>query len=193
MATPKVNLNMPTFPEIEIRLEGQWVKVSSLINGMPASVKKGYASGITSVSRSILTIVRRAIRTSQPPPNSGVRWAPLAKPKPGQKGIYNLTGNYLRSVGVFQYKSRTVVGLPYNKNVPSKTGRSKKITLNQLAILLEHGSLLSGQGGIPQRPLWAPSYKSYGGNKKVVKVILRSIRRELIKRYGLNSMQIRQI
>jgi len=196
MPTPKVNIRLPSVPEIEVHLEGEWVKVTNLINGMPQSVLRGYQKGITSISRQILIIVRRAIRTHQPPPGSGVRWAPLSKSTlkaHGQHGIYKLTGTYLRAVNVFNYKGRVVVGLPYNQRAVSKNGKVKGITLNQVAIILEHGSNLNGDGGIPSRPLWKPSYKSYGGHAKVKKTILRSIRSELIRNHGLNSSQIRQV
>ncbi len=192
MASKKVNITIPAIPEFEVKLEGDWIKASRVINGLPASIKKGYDSSALKISRAIMNIVKRAIKTGIPPSNSGVRW-PALSPNTirvhGQHNIYNLTGLYSRSIGMYTYKNRTIVGLPINRSLTDKN-----LTLNQLAIILEHGSKVNPDGGggsIPPRPLWAPSYKSYGGPNKLKKVIISEIRKSILRDHGIRPNQIR--
>lgn len=190
MASKKVNITMPELPQIELHLFGNWQKVTSLISGMGPSIQRGYDKGVRRCSRAILIIVRRAVNTGLPP--KGTYWQPLSQATirtHGKHGIYRLKGLYARSIGMFQYKGRTLVGIQANIKVPDTN-----ITLNQLAIILEHGSKVNPDGGgngIPKRPLWSASFKAYGGIDKLKKEILRDIRRSLIKEHGLNSSQIR--
>lgn len=190
MASKKVNITIPELPQIELHLDGKWQKVTDLISGMGPSIQRGYDNGVRRCSRAILIIVRRAVNTGLPP--KGTNWPPLSQATirtHGEHKIYKLNGLYSRSIGMFQYRGRTLVGIPANLKI---TGTD--ITLNQLAIILEHGSKVNPDGGgngIPKRPLWSASFKAYGGIDKLKKEILRDIRRSLIKEHGLNSSQIR--
>ena len=191
MASKKISIPMPPMPRISIKLEGDWVAAESLVWDLPRSIKEGYDVAAAKIAKEIVAIVRRAIKTGLPPGNSGVTWQALAPTTirvHGAHPIYNLTGLYSRSIGIYNYKNRTIVGLPLNTRLPEKS-----LTLNQLAIILEHGSKINPDGtggGIPARPLWRPSYKSYGGNEKVRKVIVSEIKKKL-KSTGLKFSQIR--
>lgn len=192
MASNKTNITLPRMPTVEVHMNGEWVKVDNLVNGMDVSVLKGYNNGTDKFSKLIINKVRSAIRSGRPPSGSGIKWPPLSKKYidrfnskyPGHH-IYYLSGLYSRSIGIYKYKNRSIIGLPYNSRPGSK---SKTITLVQIAIILEYGSR---DDSIPARPLWKPSLKSVGGISRLKKEILTSIRSQLSKDFGLTNSQIR--
>lgn len=184
MASNKVNINLPSAPNVELHIEGDWVKAERVIDNIGRTINKGYQIAIERSSKAILNIVKNSIKTGTPPRGGGVNWPPLSPSyihNTGKHNIYHHTGVYLKAIGVFKYKSRTVVGLPARVNRPGTT-----LTLNQIAIILEHGN-----ESIPARPLWKPAFKSYGGNDKLKKEIIKSIRSQIFKDHGIRANQIR--
>lgn len=184
MATKSVNINIPA-PQVEIKLVGDWAKAINLPQQVVKAIAEGYADATASCSKDIIRIVRRAIKTGLPPEGSGVTWQPLSPltiKAHGQHAIYNMTGFYENSIGVHTYKNRVLVGIPINVRTPGG------LTINQLAKLLEFGS--KGKGNIPSRPLWAPSLASYGGTKKIKKVVIRNIRKAIVKNTGIDPKEI---
>lgn len=194
----KVNINIPNPNSVipQIKLHGDWVRAERVIDKLGPRILKGYDIAVEKFARRILTIVRTSIRTGTPPKGGGVYWEPLApstlrryKNFPDHH-LYHLTGLYGRSVGLFRYKSRTLVGLPINKKRSSQGG----LTLNELAKILEFGT--GGRGGgkssgtIPPRPLWAPSLKAVGGRERLRKEILTEIRRQLSS-LGIKPNQVK--
>ena len=191
----RVNINLPNPGNLEfqIKLEGDWVKVSQYIDSLAPSIQRGYDIATSRFAKSLLVIVKRSIVSGTPPKGGGVTWEPLSPAtihRYGDHPIYYLTGLYHRSVGFFKYKSRTFIGLPINRKRSSNGG----LTLNQLAIILEYGT--GGMGGgkiggtIPPRPLWGPSLKSIGGKEKLKSQIITELRRQLSK-YGIKPNQVK--
>lgn len=195
MARRRVNVIMPNLNDLnlEVRVDGQWEQLDKLADRFVPSVQKGYQNGVNLFARRLLAVVKRALATGTPPPNSGVRWTELSDSyvkRYGRHPIYHLTGLYFRSVDLWEYKSRTLIGLPVNKRRAGSGG----ITLNQLAVILEYGSRLDGTwatGYIPARPVWGPSLKSVGGPEELKKTILTNIRRQLRTDCGVNARQVR--
>lgn len=184
MASNKVNISLPSAPNVELHIEGDWVKAERVIDGIDKSISKGYNKAIERCSKAIILLVKNAMRSGTPPRGSGTSWPALSPSyihNTGRHPIYKHTGLYLKSIGVFKYKNRTVVGLPARVNRPGTS-----LTLNQIAIILEHGN-----DDIPARPLWAPSFKAYGGNDKLKKEIIKEIRSQIFKDYGINANRIR--
>lgn len=193
--TKKVNINLPNINTLvpQVKLFGEWVRAEQVIDALPQKLQKAYDTATNKFANRLLKIVRTSIRSGTPPPNGGVYWEPLAEStlrKYGDHPTYYLTGLYYRSVGLFKYKSRTLIGLPINKKRASQGG----LTLNQLAKILEYGT--GGIGGgrntgtIPPRPLWAPSLKSVGGREKLKAEILTEIRRQF-RSLGLKANQVK--
>lgn len=190
MASKKTNITIPQIPNIEIRLEGDWQKAMYLTDNIQYSIKKGYDKGSSYFSKLVLNKVRNAIKSGRPPSGSGVKWQPLSdsykkrrdSELPGHS-IYFLTGLYLRSIGIYNYKSRTIIGLPY---IHKPSNEKSRLTLIQVAIILEYGN-----DSIPSRPLWKPSLKSAGGINRLKKEIMHSIRSQLYHDFGINPKQIR--
>lgn len=193
MASKTTNITIPQLPNIELHTTGDWVKVMDLTDNIGNTILKGYQKGSDKVSRLILNIVRRSLASGRPP--SGTHWPPLSqvyneklkKKYPGHK-IYNLTGLYSRSVGIYKYKNRTLIGLPYNAK-PSNP--RSKISLIEVAIILEFGNRQSSISSIPARPLWKPSLKAIGGNNRLKKEIMWGIRSQLYLDFGINPKQIK--
>ena len=182
MGQSKVNITVPKVPNIELHLTGDWVKAQSLIDGIDKSIGRGYDKAREEFSKGILKIVKNSLKSGLPP--RGTNWPLLAASTIrtyGAHNIYYLTGLYARSVGVHKYSSRTIIGLPINRKLPGKS-----LTLNQLAVILEHGNDI-----IPARPLWAPSFKAYGGKDKLKKITLSNIRSQIFRDYGINPKQVR--
>ena len=183
----KVNITLPKVSDLvlQVKLNGEWQKVESLVSNLGPSMQRGYDKAVNKFSRNLLAIVKKSLTLGIPPMGGGVTWQPLSQAtikRWGQHPIYNLTGLYSRSVGLYRYKSRVLIGLPIG------TRRSqKKLTLNQLARILEFGS---NDGRIPPRPVWAPSLKAVGGKNKLKQLILTEIRKEL-QNYGVRPNQVK--
>lgn len=186
MAT-KTNIDFPNPQNIslEVKLEGDWQRVEAAIGKLSPDILKGYEIATNKYANKLLKIIKRAVLSGTPPPNSGVNWPPLAPTtikRYGAHPIYNLTSYFGRTIGLFQYKHRTYVGLPLGKGKSSSGG----LTLNQLAKLLEFGG-----EHIPPRPLWAPSFKSAGGTDELRRNILTEIRRKLGSSFGIRPNQVK--
>lgn len=196
----KTNIHIPV-PQVEIHLEGDWVKALDLTGGLAYSIREGYERGISDFSKRFLASIKKHIATGTPP--KGVRWEPLSpasykstKSEYPDRHLYYMTGLYYRSVGIFSYKNRMYIGLPAN------TRYQNGATLIQVAKWLEFGTGEFGNHrdgyesegnnpGIPARPLWRPTFQEMGGNKKLRAKIITSIRSQLIKNHGLTNSQIR--
>lgn len=184
----KVNISLPRLSDlnIQVKLEGDWVSLEKLGDNLGKDIQTGYDTAIRKFSRNLLQIVVKSLTTGIPPVGGGVVWQPLSPAtikRWGQHNIYYLTGLYSRSVGLYKYRSRTLVGLP----IGTRRSSQKKLTLNQLAIILEHGS---ADDRIPARPVWAPSLAAAGGREKLKKTILKEIRRQLLN-HGIRPNQVK--
>ena len=184
----KVNITVPKLSglTLHVKLEGDWQKVDALVSDLGPSIQRGYDSAVNSFAKKLLSIVKKSLTLGIPPVGGGVVWQPLAPAtirRWGQHPIYNLTGLYSRSVGLYVYKSRTLVGLP----IGTRRSSQKELTLNELAKILEFGS---NDGRIPARPVWSPSLKAAGGRDSIKKLILTSIRKELMKK-GIRPNQVK--
>lgn len=194
MASKKVNITFPNpgLLNLEIHTTHGWEKAINVVENLSPTIQKGYDRAINKFSKSLLRIVKTSLTTGKPPSGSNVYWQELAEStieRYGNHNIYYMTGLYARSVGLFQYKSRTYVGLPINRKRSSTGG----ITLNQLAIILEYGSSNNseGRGYIPPRPVWGPAYQSLGGNTQLKKTILTELRSQIRSDLGIMPNQVR--
>lgn len=184
----RISISLPRLSDLtlQVKLEGKWTTLENLGDNLGNAVKTGYDIAIQKFSSDLLRIIVKSLTTGIPPVGGGVVWEPLSPAtikRYGKHNIYYLTGLYSRSVGLFKYRSRTLVGLPYN----TRRSSQKKLTMNQLAIILEQGT---SDGRIPARPVWAPSLKAVGGKGKLKKSILTEIRRQLLK-YGVRPNQVK--
>lgn len=175
MASRRINVDIP-IPNIEITKNGNWQLLQQGLDQLPIAIQQGYNVGSKKYADRVLKIIRRAIISGSPPPGSGVTWKPTVR---GNKPYY-IEGDFYRAIGIYNYKKRTLIGMPIARNHPGG------LTLNQLAILLEFGNYR-----IPDRPLWKPAHDSAGGVKKMKSVLMLEIRRAIYARTGLKANQIK--
>lgn len=173
----KVNLPLPPIPKIELTDKANWTLAQNAIENLSPGIQEGYNKGTKRYSDKLLRIIRKAIHSGTPPPGSGITWKPLKK---GGHGIYYLTGAFSRAIGIYTYKSRTLVGMPLGKR------HYGGLTYNQLAIILGYGN-----SRIPARPLFGPAITAAGGTSELKRVLMKEIRSSLIRRTGLNANQIK--
>lgn len=184
----KVNLTLPNIADLnlQVKLEGDWRRLDVLSDELGPSIQQGYDIATNKFANHLLKIIKKSLHTGIPPFGSGVHWQPLAQStikRYGPHNLFYLTGLYARSVGLYSYKSRVLVGLPINNRLSSQ----KNLTLNQLAKTLEFGS---HDGRIPSRPLWGPAIKSVGGRTQLKRMILTEIRRKL-NQHGIKANQVK--
>lgn len=181
----RINLRGVGMPQMQVKLEGDWKRVTNALSNLQPALSNGYDIGATQAMKEVEKTVKKAIRSGAPPPNSGVYWQPLAAStiiRYGKHGIYRLTLAYYRSIKLQKTKKgRITVGVSTNMKHPLHKG----LTIVQIANILENGN-----GRIPSRPLWAPSLKSVGGRPFIRSRILKSIKKELMRK-GFRSNEIR--
>lgn len=186
----RINVTVPNYnsliPRFEIRDNGNWVRLEKVASELAPSIKLGYDEAVDLFAKKLKDIVKRAIASGTPPKGSGIAWAPHSEAtirRYGAHNIYYLSGEYMRSVDIYRYRSRTLIGLPINRK---HTATNTRLTLNQLAVLLEYGGKY-----IPARPLWRPAMNAVGGRAKLRENIIKSIRKKIMARTGLRANQIK--
>lgn len=185
------NIYMP-MPEIQIKLEGDWERAKTGIDGIPRAIKQGYDKGTGQFSQKLLQIIQQALNSGGPP---GEYWEPLSPntiKTYAKKGLHDTTpwvrtGLLSRAIGVYNYGDRLYIGLPNNAPYPNIYGEDSGLTFVQLARLLETGSV---QRHIPARPLFQPSFQAAGGRAQLRKAIITEIRRKLMP-LGFHQSQVK--
>lgn len=167
---------------VGVELEGDWLRVKHLLDDLDDTIEAGALKGQMSAAKKLRKIVRKHIRTS----GGSLGWAPLSPNTVrvrASKGydpsrLLYMTGSYYRSIKVWKKGKKSYVGVKANTPHPI-TGKP----LGQIAMILEYGSQVRN---IPARPLWLPSFKQFGKNKRVKKLIVWHIQNEFRIRHGIS-------
>lgn len=190
MATNVTRVIPNVVPEIEIF--GDWDKTERLLMGIDETIKIGISKGQASAATKILAIVRKNIREN----GGSIGWEPLSpnysrwKTKKGYNPdkLLFLSGTYYNNIIIWNTRERYYVGVKRGVTNPVTKGGQHKITVGEIANILERGSKnkTSGRGSnIKARPLWAPSFKQFGGTKRIKSLIIWHIRNEIRNRHGV--------
>lgn len=161
-----------------IKVDGEKAKrVQKFLDEFPGEVYMGSHEGALKFAKKLHQLVRRCLRTGTPP--KGVSWPPHAAStikSLGPHKLLNLTGFYMRSIKIIdQGPALTIaVGLPRGLKRPSSAKGSSRITMKQIAQILEYGG-----PKIPARPLWRPAFNEIGGNARLKKDITQGIRKKI--------------
>lgn len=168
----RVTRNLSNY-KTEIVLDGDWDLAQRVLAGLDKKIALGAYQGQLSAAKKIKRIVRRNIRQD----GSGLNWAPLAKSTLARKRRLGQSLNRLYATGQY-YRSITIIrkGLTVKVGVKSRTPHSSGLTVSQLATIQEFGS---NDWRIPARPLWAPSFKQFGGGKRVISHMNWHIRKQI--------------
>jgi len=169
----------------QVELIGEWNKTRTLLHLLPKLIKIGSLKGQQSAAKHFRRIVRRHIRNN----GASLGWAPLSsayKKSKGRRGfnpdrIYYASGSYYNNIKVWRRGTKIFIGI--KKNVKSKSSRSS-LTIGMIARILEYGSLTRN---IPARPLWAPSYRDFGGGKRIKGFMTWHIRNQIFKATGVKA------
>jgi hypothetical protein len=189
---PTTNVNVSGQGIIpEIKLEGDWAKALQLIgHDLSALVLKGAYNGQVAAAEKLKVIVKNNIRSGGPQsiywPNYSLMYGERkAKAGAGDKK-WRYTDTYYKSITVTKHSMNKVsVGVP--KNERSKVNQNP-LTLGQVAVILERGSRVAN---IAARPLWGPSWKEFGGKKRVAYHINWHIRKILFEATGLRGLKFK--
>ena len=180
---PNRNLGKGLVPEVE--LLGDWQRVRNLTREIPLAVREGSILGKKSAARQLRRVVRRNIREN----GARIGWKPLSstyKKKKSRRGfpanrIYYASGSYYRAIQIWDQGNNTFVGI--RKRKYSKSSKSR-LTLGQIARVLETGSIIRN---IPARPLWGPSFRQFGGNKRIKGFMIWHIRNQIYLKTGVKA------
>lgn len=167
-------------------LFGDWEKATLLINNLPTIIKAASIKGQRSAAMKFRRLIKSNIRNNGVP---GVIWPDFSpdyrriKSLQGFDGssFYQRTGLYHRSIKVWRVNDNYYVGVKKGVKHPNSKGR---FTVGQLAKLLEIGSAVAK---IKPRPLWAPTFKQFKGDKRVKAHIIWHIRNMILVKYGIKA------
>jgi len=166
---------------------GPWVMTSALIADLPALITMGSLKGQKSAAEKLKALIRKNIRNNGVPGNKPWSSIPYSskyeKEKAKAETAYGVnsklrrTGLYYRSISVWSNGHTYYIGI--KKGVKTSSGGK---TLGYVAQLLEKGSSVRN---IKARPLWAPTFKQFGGNKRIKSIIVWHIARLILVRHGV--------
>lgn len=163
-------------PSLVVELFGDWERAGKLISSLEPAMRIGGKLGQAAVAKKIYTLVRKRIRSNGEGTwrnsQSYELWKEKQKPSSSGK-IYRLTGTYYKNIEVYTKDLNYYVGLKPRKFAVDIQGRTKGITLHQIAQILEYGN-----HEISAKPLWGPVRKQMG-NTQIRSIILWHIRKQI--------------
>lgn len=179
---PKIQLTIPSLGNIEIYTDPRKIaKVNKLISETPKILTEAYLRASYLYGPKLVQAAKRCLRIGMPPHGSGVSWPPHSAKtikRLGEHTLLNWTGQYMRNIKLVRRGRQVAVGLPPGKIKIRGDGERGRLTLTQVAKVLEYGSEARS---IPARPLWEYLWDSVGGNEPYKKVLVREIRKEIRK------------
>lgn len=176
-----------SLPAYRVELIGDWDKVESLLANLDKTVLIGAKAGQISASNKLIAIIKKNIREN----GSSIGWEPVSdkyRKKKEARGydpdnLLVMTGLYYRSISNWSTGLNHYVGIKKGVRHPKKNGK-KALTLSQIAMILEHGSITQN---IKARPLWRPSYKQFGGNLRLKGLLVWHIRNQIYLRHQVRA------
>lgn len=165
MPTQNINVGRGLNPEVE--LFGDWDKALNVFNNLQSSITIGSRLGKLAAAKKIQALIKKNIRANGPP---GVHWPALsteyARSKKSRGGDPNkkwfFSGTYYRNIRIIEKGKNVYVGVPARAR--STVNKKKPLTLGQIANILERGSAARG---IEARPLWGPTFREFGGKRRI--------------------------
>jgi hypothetical protein len=176
-----------TSPNLKVTLIGDWDKVNRLISSLPLLVPEGAAKGSVAAAEKIIKVVKRNIRNNGP---SGSIWPEYSQKYAERKASmggntdkkWRFNNTYYESLTVVRSGRNVYAGVPPRKRSTVNSKNGKTLTLAQVAKILENGSSVRN---IKARPLWRPSFKEFGGRRRIAYHINWHIRQHIYIATGL--------
>jgi len=165
---------------------GNWLKAGLLVSDMRNLIAIGSMTGQRSAALKLKALVRKNLKGQGVP--GMAPWPDLApgykkaKAKAGFSPDLKLirTGLYYRSITTWTKGTKYYVGIKKGVRASGKNSAGK--TLGYIAHILERGS---HSHSIKARPLWVPTFKQFGGNKRIKNIIVWHIARLIYLRHGV--------
>jgi len=172
---------------LPLRVEpfGPWLQTSALIADLPALIAIGSLRGQKSAAEKLRALIRKNLKAGAVPGNkpfSTIAYSSKYEKEKSSAG-YKVgsklirTGLYYKSIKTWNNGRTYYVGV--KKGVTTSQGGK---TLGYVAQLLERGS---SARNIKARPLWAPTFKQFGGNKRIKSIIVWHIANLVFLRHGV--------
>jgi len=158
--------------QVQFEMFGDWAAARGIFKNLDYAIKIGSMKGQLAASKQLQKIVKRRLRNSEFSPGLSGSYASrkAADGYDSDKILYR-TGTYYRSIHVWRKGNRSYVGVKSRTYAPGS-----KRTVGQIALMHEVGG-----GRLPARPLWAPSWKEFGGRRKLRSLMIWHIKREISK------------
>ena len=170
---------------MEIKLIGDWAKVSRLINSMDKNIREASIKSQRKIAEKYVRLVKSHLKKQDIP-----GWTPLAPRYADYKmGRYGheeiLLSTYLMYDSITSWRSNGVyfAGIRRGENYPNGV---------EIARVAEIHEAWSSVPGKPHRPLWTYTWrKDMGGNKGTRELFINEIKNRLlsqgypVKRIGL--------
>lgn len=189
---PTTNVNISSQGLVpEIQLEGDWAKALQLIgHDLAPLVLKGTRNGMIASAEKLKTVVKNNIRSGGPQsvywPDYSLQYGQRKSKNGGGDKKWRYTDTYYKAITVVRHPGGKIsVGVPNNER--SKVNNNP-LTLGQVAVILERGSRVAN---IAARPLWGPSFKQFGGKKRIAYHINFHIRKTIFEASGLRGLKFK--
>jgi hypothetical protein len=186
MPTQNINVGNGLVPSIQ--LEGQWEEALKLIgyNLTPLvllGARKGQAAAANKIKAMVKSNIRRGNVQGSYWPGYSYQYGNRKSRQGFGDKKWLMTGTYYRSITIINRNTDVFVGIP--RNAKGKVNNNP-LTLGAIANILERGSRAHN---IAARPLWGPTFKQFGGKKRVAYHINFHIRKELFLATGLRGLK----
>lgn len=184
MISPSLSITLPT-PIGELKIyanQARLDKATKLIAKTPEILNKAYADAANKYGKKIAVVAKECLAKGMPPRGSGVSWAPHSPNTIRVLGEHSLlywSSQYYRSIQVLRRGKRIAVGVPPGRRKTRPDHRSSRVTVSQVAKMLEFGSEVTDK--LPARPLWRYLWPAVGGKDGYKKELVVQIRKQLRK------------
>lgn len=170
-----------------VTLVGDWDKVNQFLFALPTLVTEGATKGSVVSAEKIIRVVKRNIRNNGP---DGTTWPEYSQRYAERKASmggntdkkWRFNNTYYESLSVVRSGRNVYAGVPPRKRSTVNSKSGKTLTLAQVAKILENGSAAKN---IQARPLWRPSFKQFGGRRRIAYHINWHIRQNIYIATGL--------
>ena len=171
-----------------VELIGPWIRTGLFIADLDVLIAAGSMKGQESAAKKLKALTRKHIKQGFVP---GIHWPALkpsyskAKARDGYDGdrILYRTGLYHKSITTWSKGTKWYVGVKRGISA-SGGGKNSRRTVGWIDHILERGSAAQG---IPARPLWVPTFKIFGGNKKIKSIIVWHIASLIYMKHGVRA------
>lgn len=189
MPTQNINVGKGLVPSIS--LEGDWDAAVKLIgyNLTPLvllGARKGQIAAANKIKAMVKSNIRRGNAAGTYWPDYSYQYGNKKARMDGGDKKWRYTDTYYKSITVITRSTNVFVGVP--RNAKGKVNENP-LTLGAIANILERGSKAHN---IAARPLWGPTFKQFGGKKRVAYHINFHIRKEIFLATGLRGIKFNQ-